>query len=182
MRLTQKQVGFSLDIIREIPPGQAYMTHYKVRTMAAADACASRLLKNAKIQTYLQQLRQKMDDESIATPKERKQVLTEILRARLPDYVTCGPDRDLISVGPESPNTAAVQEITSRTEFDGDGAGVAVVTKLKLHNSIQAIDLLNKMENIYEKGGQLRDVNVVFVIGKGYSTLSLIEGHNGTEG
>ena len=103
MKLTQKQIGFVLDVINEVPQGKAYMPHYKVRTMAAADACASVLLRNTKIQAYLQELRKKLEGESIAGPIERKQILTEIARARLTDYTTCGPDRDLIDVGPETP-------------------------------------------------------------------------------
>ncbi|GAG08479.1 unnamed protein product, partial [marine sediment metagenome] len=83
---------------------------------------------------------------------ERKERLSEIARARLTDYVTCGPDRDLVNVGPDSPNTAALQEITSRTEIDKDGAGAAVVTKVKLHNPMTAISELNKMERIYDEG------------------------------
>lgn len=149
MRLTQKQIGFVLDVVKEVPAGKAYMTHYRVKSMAVADVCASKLLRTAKIQAYLQDLRKKLEDESIADPVERRQILTEIARARLTDYTTCGPDRDLIDVGPESPNTAALQELTSRTEFDKDGAGNAVITKLKLHNPMQAIDILNKMGGDY---------------------------------
>lgn len=141
---------------------------------------ASRLSTNINVLRRVVELGQMAESDGVMTVRQRKERLSEIGSARLTDYVTCGPDRDLISVGPESPNTGALQGITSRTEYDKDGAGVAVVTKIKLHGPIQAIAELNKMDHIYEPDGQLRDVNIVFVIGKGYSNLpQLIERKDG---
>ncbi len=40
----------------------------------------------------------------------------------------------------------------------------------------QAVAEVNKMEHVYEAGGNIRDINVVFVIGKGYSELPLPAG------
>lgn len=113
------------------------------------DPSASRLLRNVKIIDRVQELHKEAASDGIMSVRERKERLSEIARARLTDYITCGPDRDLINVGPDSPNTAALQEITSRTEFDANGAGVAVITKIKLLNPVPAIDLLNKMEGEY---------------------------------
>lgn len=110
---------------------------------------ASDLVRNSKVFDRIQELHQKAASDAIMTVRERKERLSEIARARLTDYTTCGPDRDLILIGPESPNTAALQEVTTRTEYDKDGAGVAVVTKIKLHNPMMAIDLLNKMGGDY---------------------------------
>lgn len=113
------------------------------------DVTASELVRNSKIFNRILELGKMAESDAIMSVRERKERLSEIARARLTDYVTCGPDRDLINVGPESPNTGALQEITSRTEYDKDGAGVAVITKLKLHNPITAIAELNKMEGQY---------------------------------
>lgn len=117
-----------------------------------ARVIASINLTKINIINRIQELRDTAASAKIMDVVERKERLSEIARARLTDYVTCGPDRDLVDVGPESPNTAALSEITSRTEFDKDGAGAAVVTKVKLHNPMQAVDLLNKMEKIYVEG------------------------------
>lgn len=152
MKLTQKQEGFTQDYFNEVPPGKAYMTHYKVKSMAVADVCASKLLRTAKIANRLQELRQKTEDASIATVMERKQILTEIARGNLLDYQETGADGGYLSIGKESPNTRAISEITSRTEYDKDNAGAALVTKIKLHSPTQAIDLMNKMEKIYAEG------------------------------
>jgi len=152
-RLTQKQETFCLKYFELGNATEAAkLAGYSART---ARFLAAQTLTKLNVQLRLQELRQKAEDASVASVLERKQVLTEIVRARLPDYTTCGPDRDLINVGPESPNTAALQEIISRTEFDKDGAGAAVVTKIKLHSNIQAISELNKMEHIYDAEGSV---------------------------
>lgn len=110
---------------------------------------ASRLSTNVNIFDRIQELHQEAATDAVMTMREIMERLSEIGRARLTDYTTCGPDRDLINVGPESPNTGALQEITTRTEYDKDGAGVAVITKLKLHAPMTAMDLLNKMRGDY---------------------------------
>ena len=115
-RLTQKQEIFCLKYFELRVAGEAALqAGYSPKT---ADVIASENLRKPKIIERLQELEQATLDATIATVVERKQVLTEILRAQLPDYLTCGPDRDLISIGPESPNKAALQEVTSRTEVD----------------------------------------------------------------
>lgn len=153
MKLTQKQETFILNLYSGMNQYDAYSeAGYAVakQTRATIDSNASRLANNVKVLARLDEMRQAAKSALIVDEIERKEILSEIARGRLTDYITCGPDRDLIDVGPESPNTAAFQEITSRTEFDKDGAGVAVITKLKLHSNIQAIAELNKMEHIYE--------------------------------
>lgn len=181
--LTQKQENFVNNLFQDMTQREAwikagYSSNY---SMSVLDSNACRLANTSKIQARLEELRQATKSALIADEIERKEILSEIARGRLTDYITCGPDRDLISVGSESPNTAAFQEIISRTEYDKDGADVAVVTKLKLHNPIQAIDVLNKMEKIYEaeKGttinNQIVNINVMSVKGKDL-TERLIEG------
>ena len=145
--LTQKQKTFCLKYFELRNATEAALAAgYSSRN---ARRIGSENLTKLDIKQRIDELNQKVEDDLVMNVLERKQRLSEIARARLTDYVTCGPDRDLISVGPESPNTAALQEITSRTEYDKDGAGAAVITKLKLHNPITAIDLLNKMGGDY---------------------------------
>lgn len=163
-KLTQQQMGFVLDYVNEIPQGQAYMAHYKVKSLAVADAAASRLLSNVKIQVYLEELRQKMEDEAIADPIERRQILSEIARGDLLDYQEVGADGGYLSIDKESPNTKAISEITSRTEYDKDGANAALITKVKLHSPTQAIDLLNKMDKLYTDGATVLNDNRTLTI------------------
>ena len=92
--LTQQQMGFALDILKEISQGQAYMNHYNVKSMAVADVCASQLLRIPKMQAYLKELRQKAETPAIADLTERMVALTEVVRQKIPDKVQA---RDRIS-------------------------------------------------------------------------------------
>ena len=156
--LTQQQINFVHDVLSEIKPGRAYMNHYKPKSMAVADACASALLKTPKIAAYMQKLRDKIEDETIAKPQERQRILSEIARGNLLDY----QDADGLKVSKGSPNTRAISEITTRTRMMRKEP--VSITNVKLHSPIQAIDLLNKMDRLYSEGGTVnvdnRQVNI----------------------
>ena len=153
-RLTQKQEKFTLNIFNGMTQREAwkeagYSTRYPI---AHIDRDASLLANSPKILQRLQGLRQKTEDASVMDVKERKQRLTEIARARLTDFMELGQDGSWVNLGPEVPMSGAIQEIRSRTEYDDDGAKPTVHTMVKLHNPLQAIDLLNKMDKIYTDG------------------------------
>ena len=64
------------------------------------------------------------------------------------------------NIGPESKFGGAVQELQSRTEKDDKGDGETVYTKVKLHDPVKAIDLLNKMDKIYAPEGTGNTINI----------------------
>ena len=119
------------------------------------------LLGRASIQERLKELREKeeqtrreLEIESVMSVLERKQRLTEVARARLTDFMEMGKDGVWCNLGPETPMTAAIQEIKSSTEYDKDGDNHILHTSVKLHNPLNAIDLLNKMDKLYSDGYQ----------------------------
>jgi len=124
----------------------------------SAGANAGVLLKKPHIQARLQELRKQLDgankllvDATIMSVQERQQRLSEIARARLTDFMELGQDGSWVNIGPETGQTAAIQEIHSRTEYDKDGSKPTVHTSVKLHDPMKAIDLLNKMDKIYSE-------------------------------
>jgi len=164
--LTQKQEDFCLHYFETGNATEsARLAGYSPKTAAVI---ASETLSKPYILARIEELRRKAEDATIATVVERKQKLTEILRGNLLDYEEVGADGSYLSIGKESPNTGAISEITSRTEYDKDGANAAVITKVKLHNPVQAIAELNKMERIYEPEGSVtvnnNQVTVIKVI------------------
>ena len=149
IKLTQKQEVFCLKYIELGNASEAAkVAHYSYKT---AGVMGSENLLKPKIQARLKELRQKTEDATIATVVERKQRLTEIARANLPDYV----EPEGITVDKESPNVGAVSEITTRTKVYNKREGPVTITNLKLHNPIQAIAELNKMEKVYTEGTQV---------------------------
>jgi len=148
-RLTQKQETFTQNLFKGMTQREAwiqagYSSNY---ALSLVDSHACRLANRDKIKARYAELTQKAEDESIATVKERKQILTEITRGNLTDYQETGADGAWLNIGKESPHTKAIAEITSRTNEDN-----SVITKVKLHNPIQAITELNKMEKVYAEG------------------------------
>jgi phage terminase small subunit len=148
-RLTQRQETFCLKYF-ELGNGteaaiQAGYSRRSIRNIASVN------LTKANIQARLQELRQKAEDASIMSVKERQQRLTEIARAKLTDFMELGQDGSWVNLGPETSLSGAIQEIHSRTEYDKDGSQPTVYTSVKIHDPMKAIDLLNKMDKIYSE-------------------------------
>ena len=157
MKLTQKQENFTLNLFQGMSQTESYIqAGYSTNMLPATiihHACV--LAKNGNVTARLSQLREKTESEKIMTVKERKERLSEISRARLTDYQESGMDGGWISIGPESPNTAALAEIVSTTKYDENGASPTLISRVKLHNPVTAIAELNKMEKVYTEGTTL---------------------------
>ena len=144
-RLTQKMETFCLKYFELGNATEAALiAGYSPRTVRAI---ASVNLTKVNIQTRLKELRLKVEDASIANVLERKQILSEIARGRVGSLLD---ENQRIKQG-EPLTNASIQEVDT---FDvkigkGENAKLAQVTKIKLHNPSQAIDLLNKMDKIY---------------------------------
>ena len=82
------------------------------------------------------------------------EILSEVARGTLGDYIHCGLDGSYVDVGPESLNSHALQEVTTHTEYDKEGDTGAVVTKLKLRDPVSAIKELNQMDGAYPPKGE----------------------------
>lgn len=154
-RLTQKQETFCLKYFESGNASEAArLAKYSPKTSAVIGA---ENLSKPNIQTRLQELRKRVEDDSVMDVLERKQRLTEIGRARLFDFMELGQDSSWLNIGSETPKSGAIQEIHSRTEYDKDGSKPTVHTSVKLHDPMKAIDLLNKMDKIYSDGAQFID-------------------------
>lgn len=148
MELTQKQTAFTILAFQTNEPALAYLKIYKCKSKGVASACATRLLKNAKVKAFLDELNEEAKTAKVMDVTERKERLSEIARAVIPDFVENG----LIKVERESPNVGAVSEVTTVTKIFRKGDSPVNITNLKLHSPLQAISELNKMERIYEEG------------------------------
>jgi len=147
-KLTQKQETFCLKYFESGNASKAALiAGYSKRSIRAI---ASINLTKANVIQRIAELRQIAEDATIASALERKQVLTEIARGNLMDYQETGADGAWLNIGSDSPHTKAIAEITSRTNEDN-----SVITRVKLHNPIQAIAELNKMDGIYEGGNSM---------------------------
>lgn len=168
MKLTGKQEKFAFNLFNGMPQRESYLQagYSGNRSIASIDVDASRLAKNPKIVLRFKELKEKSDSDKIMKPQERRERLSEIGRGRIVDYQEAGADGSgYISIGKDSPNTAAIAGIESATKFDENGNTGTLFTKIRLHNPTQAIDLLNKMDKIYSDGATVNiDNRKVMVI------------------
>lgn len=167
VRLTQKQETFCL---RYFETGNATesakLAGYSPRTAAVI---ASENLNKPYILARITDLRQKAEDASVAGVLERKQVLTEIVRGRFMDFLT--------NLTPDRLKSAALQEVRIVEMTLAEGVRKKLTT-IRLHNSIQAIAELNKMERVYEPDGAVtvnnNQVNITVATDQGKQDLERV--------
>mgnify|MGYP003295773501 CR=1 FL=1 len=132
MALNQKQEKFCLAYAKSGNARQSYLeAGYKCKP-EVADASASQLLKNPKVQERLAELYDKVANEKVADIREMQEVLTSIIRKQM--------DEEVIVV-----------------EGDGDGCSSArrMRKEATLKDIVNAINTLAKMQ-----GGFNTNVNI----------------------
>jgi phage terminase small subunit len=172
--LTVKQERFTLNLFRGMTQDEAYIAAgYAPNKPSIIEPNACKLAGNSKIVARLDQLRAEAKTAAIMDVQERQERLSEIARARLTDFVEAGPDGARVNIGIGGCQSAALEEVTSHTEYDDNGDKPTVITKIKLHDPIRAIAELNKMGGDYAPEKKQIDLNVDvrFVIGKGYQVI-----------
>lgn len=130
-------------------------------------------MKHVEVKARIKELNEKAITDKVATVTECLERLSEIIRARYPDFVECGADGAWINIGPETPNAGAVAEIHSRTEYDEKTAKGMVYTSVKLHDPVKAIAELLKATGAYpaakvdltSKGEQIKPAT--YAVGNG---------------
>lgn len=88
LALSVKQEKFCLEYAKSGNQRQAYLlAGYNVKSDETADANASRLLRNAKVQARLAELSEETKNASIADIVEMQQTLTRIIRQQMTEEV-----------------------------------------------------------------------------------------------
>lgn len=124
--LTEKQRAFARYCFSGMSQREAYRKAFPNKKLkdASCDVQASRLLKNVKVQEYLEELRQQAQSDAVLTKRARMEWLSRV--------VTTAPN----AVGGESD---LCQEMTT-SEF-----GV----KCRMPDKLRAVQELNKMDGAY---------------------------------
>lgn len=79
--MTDKQRKFCDEYLIDLNATRAYKSAYPhVKSEGAATSGASRLLRNVKVKTYIDEQLEKISSEKIATAEEVMQYLTSVLR------------------------------------------------------------------------------------------------------
>lgn len=89
--MTDKQRKFCDEYLIDLNATRAYKSAYPhVKSEGAAMSGASRLLRNVKVKTYIDEQLEKISSEKIATAEEVMQYLTSVLRGEQQEAVLKG--------------------------------------------------------------------------------------------
>lgn len=125
---------------------------------ASAHVTASRLLKNTKVLTLIEQARQKMRERTEISIEKLVTELARIGFANMEDFIRIDgegqPHIDLSDVSTD--DMAAIQEITTETFMEGPEEMQREVrrTKIKLHPKLDALEKIAKHLGLYGRKGQ----------------------------
>jgi hypothetical protein len=182
-KLTQKQENFCLNVFQGMSQREAYIQSYKPNyAITTIDANASRLASNEKVLKRLTELREKAQNNKIASVIERKEILSEIARASMTNFVEVGQDGAWFNIDNTNLNNRAISSVQSKTVVGKDGADDAVFIRVNLRDPIEAIKELNKMDGVYAENTTVvnndnRSINIIVQSEKGKKiTESLMSG------
>ena len=139
--VSDRQAQFCREYLRTNNAAGAYQVIYGC-TIKAAESGGSRLLRNAKVQAYLAQLRQTTARRSEVTLERTLEEIAAVAFASITQVLTFTDDgvrlHDSESLPPEV--TAAIESISiNETITDG---GRTVKKSVKLHNKLTALGFL----------------------------------------
>lgn len=128
-----------------------------------AQKLSHKLIGIYRVKKLIARLRKTEDKKTIAAVAERKEILTEIARGRLTDFVETVKGAVVIKVNPDCLNTSAVKKL--KTSTIGSGDFPTEITEIQLADPVRAINELNKMEGEHapekrEISGTLGIVNI----------------------
>lgn len=153
--LTHKQETFTQNLFKGMTQREAWIQagYSSKYALDIVDRHASVLAHKDEIKMRLAELNEKLIDKDIMDKKEILKKHSIIGRAAVTDFQTAGADGSYIDVGKENEHTGAIQELTSRTEYDKDGSSPAVITKVKLHDPVRSMQEIAKLMGYYPKEG-----------------------------
>lgn len=123
--MNSQQIKFCHEYVNNGCNGtQAYLRAYKsCKKEETAKVNASRLLTKANIQSYIEELQEKLKSKAIMSAQERMEWLTNVIKGK---------------------------ELDNYTYFDSDGDKVVENKEADINTKIKAIDTLNKMSGEYK--------------------------------
>jgi len=140
------------------------------------------LSRNVKVLARYNELQEQAASKKKATVQERQEILTEIVRAKPEDYLILSEDgRDLV-VNPKAMKSMAVSYL--RTEQIALGKMPVRLTRVGMADKNKAIDLLNKMDRIYndtpQQGNPTTNImNIIVIDGETKDIISQVKERTG---
>lgn len=140
MRMTEKQQIFADEYLKDLNGTRAYKVAYpNVKKDSVAAANATRLLRNAKVKTYIDKQLEKMHNERTADAQEVLEYLTAVMRGK-------HKEKTLIGVG--------------------EGVQAVVDIDVSEKDRLKAAELLGKRHALFTDKVDLQTGDIVIKVGE----------------
>ena len=151
--LNHRQHRFCINILAGMPPQEAYKDAGYDCSPESLRVRPYAIMLEPDVKAFIEEKRRLKEavvlandiNQTIASPSERKEILTELLRAQLVDFVDEN-GQPVLNKG--IPNARAIKEYSIRKHYDKDGKEVTSKS-IKLSDIVSAIQELNKMDGSY---------------------------------
>ena len=143
--LTEKQLRFAEEYIKEPNATKAYMTAYpSVKKESTANANGSRMLRNAKVSAYIDERMKRLQSERIADATEVLETLTAVLRGQKRGTALVGAgmgEQDVVQVEPTvAEKIRAAELLGKRYKLFTDKAEVEMTGTVQFIDDISGDD------------------------------------------
>ena len=116
MKLTPKQKAFADYYIESLNASEAYSkAGYDVKSEATLYSNASRLLRNAKVKSYIEQIMSEKDNERILSQNEVLEFLSDVVKGKITEQVPLVLGREFTVIDKEP----SVKDRTKAAELIG---------------------------------------------------------------
>ncbi|EGO2799410.1 terminase small subunit [Enterococcus faecalis] len=140
MRMTEKQQIFADEYLKDLNGTRAYKVAYpNVKKDSVAAANATRLLRNAKVKTYIDKQLEKMHNERTADAQEVLEYLTAVMRGEYKEATLIGV---------------------------GEGAQAVVDIDVGAKDRLKAAELLGKRHALFTDKVDLQTGDIVIKVGE----------------
>lgn len=159
--MTKKQKMFADEYLIDLNATRAYMAVYKnCKSEQAAAACASKLLRNAKVKKYIEEQLEKIHNSKIADATEVMEYLTSVMRREHKENVVVTTTEEVSTYVPDEKGTPRKQTIKKETPQ-------IVEIPARLMDANKAAELLGKRYSLFTDKVEVDGVAQVIISGEG---------------
>ena len=151
--MTEKQKLFADEYLKDLNGSRAYKTIYKnVKKDSAAEAGASRLLRNVKVKEYIDKRLEEIHNENTADIAEVMEYLTSVMRGNSKSEVLCLDDgsQKVVKKHPEEKDRLKAAELIGKRYglFKDNALDLNIISKKETISNIDS--LVQQMKNLNE--------------------------------
>ena len=173
--LNARQEAFCLNVVS----GKSFVESATLAGYALAFVGynVSHILESTRIRERIAQLHRRVVAKTIGNARERQEILTDIYRAKLTDFID---EEGNPVIDKANPTSRAISEYSVSTRYTKRGDRIVEKT-IKVRDPVPSIDTHNKMDRLYaQEAPREQEVHNTFVFilpdGTKIAPQSLIEG------